>query len=90
MVGLGCEKLQPERLLEGTEDVQSIPVDSASIVRLQDEQHVGFKSMVDDILQVAVRHLEKTQPAPARHLPGLRAGGGYAVRWQRRFLRCDR
>ena len=47
VVGLGCEKLQPERLLEGTEDVQSIPVDSASIVRLQDEQHVGFKSMVD-------------------------------------------
>lgn len=39
--------------------MQSIPVDSASIVRLQDEQHVGFKSMVDDILQVAVRHLEK-------------------------------
>ena len=59
VVGLGCEKLQPERLLEGTEDVQSIPVDSASIVRLQDEQHVGFKSMVDDILIVAERHLEK-------------------------------
>lgn len=59
VVGLGCEKLQPERLLEGTEDVQSIPVDSASIVRLQDEQHVGFKSMVDDILLVAERHLEK-------------------------------
>lgn len=39
--------------------MQSIPVDRASIVRLQDEQHVGFKSMVDDILQVAAHHLEK-------------------------------
>lgn len=65
VIGLGCEKLQPERLLQGTEDVKSIPVDSASIVSLQDEKHVGFKSMVDDILQVAERHGE-TEPAPAK------------------------
>ncbi|VDZ75123.1 D-galactarate dehydrogenase [Atlantibacter hermannii] len=43
VIGLGCEKLQPERLLQGTEDVQAIAVDDASIVRLQDEQHVGFR-----------------------------------------------
>jgi galactarate dehydratase len=64
-----AEKLQPERLLQGTEDVKSIPVDSASIVSLQDEKHVGFKSMVDDILQVAERHLAKLnqrQRKPAR------------------------
>ncbi|MEX5981717.1 UxaA family hydrolase [Enterobacter hormaechei] len=59
VIGLGCEKLQPERLLQGTEDVKAIPVDDASIVRLQDEHHVGFRSMVDDILQVAERHLEE-------------------------------
>ena len=59
VIGLGCEKLQPERLLQGTEDVNAIPVDEASIVRLQDAHHVGFRSMVDDILQVAERHLEK-------------------------------
>lgn len=59
VIGLGCEKLQPERLLEGTEDVPAIAVERASIVRLQDEQHVGFKSMVDDILRVAERHLTK-------------------------------
>ncbi len=52
VIGLGCEKLQPERLLQGTEDVKAIPADEASIVRLQDERHVGFRSMVDDILQV--------------------------------------
>ena len=42
VIGLGCEKLQPERLLVGTDDVQAIPVESASIVSLQDEKHVGF------------------------------------------------
>ncbi|VFS60378.1 D-galactarate dehydratase [Kluyvera cryocrescens] len=84
VVGLGCEKLQPERLLEGTEDVQSIPVDSASIVRLQDEQHVGFKSMVDDILLVAERHLEKLnkrqrETCPASELVvGMQCGGSDA------------
>ncbi|MGQ7114294.1 UxaA family hydrolase, partial [Escherichia sp. TWPC-MK] len=59
VIGLGCEKLQPERLLVGTDDVQAIPVESASIVSLQDEKHVGFQSMVEDILQVAERHLQK-------------------------------
>ncbi len=58
VIGLGCEKLQPERLLTGTDDVQAIPVESASIVSLQDEKHVGFQSMVEDILQVAERHLQ--------------------------------
>ncbi len=74
VIGLGCEKLQPERLLQGTEDVQSIPVDSASIVRLQDEHHVGFRSMVDDILQVAERHRKNSTSVnvkPARPLNWL-------------------
>jgi len=84
VVGLGCEKLQPERLLQGTEDVQAIPVDSASIVRLQDEQHVGFRSMVDDILQVAERHLIKLnarqrETCPASELVvGMQCGGSDA------------
>jgi galactarate dehydratase len=84
VIGLGCEKLQPERLLEGTEDVQPIAVAAASIVRLQDEQHVGFKSMVDDILQVAQRHLEKLnqrqrETCPASELVvGMQCGGSDA------------
>ena len=84
VIGLGCEKLQPERLLEGTEDVKGIPVDSASIVRLQDEQHVGFKSMVEDILQVAERHLAKLnqrqrETCPASELVvGMQCGGSDA------------
>lgn len=84
VVGLGCEKLQPERLLQGTEDVQPIAVDSASIIRLQDEQHVGFQSMVDDILQVAERHLTKLnarqrETCPASELVvGMQCGGSDA------------
>ncbi|MEW5560836.1 galactarate dehydratase [Enterobacter asburiae] len=84
VVGLGCEKLQPERLLQGSEDVQAIPVDGASVVRLQDEQHVGFRSMVDDILQVAERHLAKLnqrqrETCPASDLVvGMQCGGSDA------------
>lgn len=55
VIGLGCEKLQPERLLVGTDDVQDIPLENASIVSLQDEKHVGFQSMVEGILQIAER-----------------------------------
>jgi hypothetical protein len=84
VIGLGCEKLQPERLLQGTEDVKAIPADEASIVRLQDERHVGFRSMVDDILQVAERHLDKLnkrqrETCPASDLVvGTQCGGSDA------------
>ncbi|KOC93048.1 UxaA family hydrolase, partial [Winslowiella iniecta] len=59
VVGLGCEKLQPEKLLTGTEDVQVISLDEQDIVRLQDEKLVGFQAMVQEILQVAERHLQR-------------------------------
>ncbi|WP_114195997.1 galactarate dehydratase [Edaphovirga cremea] len=84
VVGLGCEKLQPERLLEGTPDVQAISLDESNIVRLQDEKHVGFKSMVDDILAVAERHLQRLnrrqrQTCPASELVvGMQCGGSDA------------
>src|ERR1700744_1670308 len=45
VVGLGCEKLTPERLLaEGVEN---------SIVRMQDEAFEGFGAIVDGILEMA-------------------------------------
>ena len=84
VVGLGCEKLQPERLLEGTPDVQAISLDDTHIVRLQDEQHVGFQSMVDDILTVAQFHLERLnrrqrETCPASDLVvGMQCGGSDA------------
>ncbi len=49
VVGLGCEKLQPEQLLPG------LPAEHASrnILRMQDERFVGFQAMVDGILAMA-------------------------------------
>ncbi len=84
VVGLGCEKLQPERLLEGTPDVQTISLGDDDIVRLQDEKHVGFESMVQDILQVAERHLQRLnqrqrETVPASELVvGMQCGGSDA------------
>ncbi len=84
VVGLGCEKLQPEKLLLGTPDVQAISLEENDIVRLQDERHVGFGSMVDDILQVAERHLKKLnqrqrETCPAADLVvGTQCGGSDA------------
>lgn len=84
IVSLGCEKLQPERLLNGTPDVQAISLDDNDIVRLQDERLVGFGAMVDEILQVAERHLKKLNQrqritCPASELViGTQCGGSDA------------
>ncbi|MDF7631341.1 galactarate dehydratase [Erwiniaceae bacterium L1_55_4] len=84
IVSLGCEKLQPERLLTGTPDVQAISLDDHDIVRLQDERHVGFGAMVDEILQVAEHHLKKLnlrqrETCPASELViGTQCGGSDA------------
>lgn len=78
VIGLGCEKLQPERLLADDNQPQS------SIVRLQDEQYVGFRAMIDDILAVAERHLAKLnarrrETCPASELVvGMQCGGSDA------------
>ncbi|WP_313620457.1 UxaA family hydrolase, partial [Pantoea septica] len=84
VVSLGCEKLQPERLLTGTSDVQAISLDDSDIVRLQDERHIGFGAMVEEILSVAKRHLERlnrrqreTCPASAL-IVGTQCGGSDA------------
>ncbi|WP_288428244.1 galactarate dehydratase [uncultured Pantoea sp.] len=84
VVSLGCEKLQPERLLTGTPDVQPISLDEEDIVRLQDEKLVGFGAMVDEILQVAERHLKRLnqrqrETCPASELVvGMQCGGSDA------------
>jgi len=84
VVGLGCEKLQPERLLQGTPDVQAISLDESHIVRLQDEKHRGFRSMVDDILTLAERHLQRLNRrqrescAASELVVGMQCGGSDA------------
>ncbi|MBB6055177.1 galactarate dehydratase [Tolumonas osonensis] len=84
VVGLGCEKLQPERLLAGNEELEQINVDKSQIIMLQDEAHVGFKAMVDDILGQAEKllaklNLRKRETCPASELVlGVQCGGSDA------------
>ena len=79
VLSLGCEKLQPERLLPPG----AIPI--GGHVRLQDEQHVGFASMVDDVLATAERHLQRLdqrrrETVPASELVvGVQCGGSDAL-----------
>ena len=112
VVSLGCEKLQPERLLpRGTIAIQIVAaraiesratarfdvnsaqsdaiLDSAAeapldVVCLQSENHVGFMSMIDSIMQSADKHLARlnarrreTVPASAL-VVGVQCGGSDA------------
>ncbi|WP_114393788.1 galactarate dehydratase [Oleisolibacter albus] len=76
VVGLGCEKLQPERLLP--------PGAESAIVTLQDERHHGFGDMVSAILEMAEKRLvelnkRQRETCPASDLVvGLQCGGSDA------------
>ncbi|ALK89237.1 D-galactarate dehydratase [Limnohabitans sp. 63ED37-2] len=87
VVSLGCEKLQPSRLLPPG----SFPIHDSrdkaqgpDLVCLQDDEHVGFMSMIDSIVQGAKPHLErlnarKRQTVPASALVvGVQCGGSDA------------
>ncbi len=83
VVSLGCEKLQPERLLPPG----SIPLEAGApldVVCLQAEKHVGFMSMIDSVLASAVPHLERLnarrrETVPASELVvGVQCGGSDA------------
>jgi len=84
VIGLGCEKLQPERLLAGSDELKKINVEESQIIRLQDEKHVGFKAMVDEIMQTAERHLQKLNQRQRETCPvsdlvvGMQCGGSDA------------
>ena len=90
VVSLGCEKLQPERLLPpGTfaiVDERGAADDDAGadVVCLQDDEHVGFESMIDSIVASATEHLERLnarrrETVPASELVvGVQCGGSDA------------
>jgi galactarate dehydratase len=87
VVSLGCEKLQPQRLLPpGSIPIQDgrTPEDGPHTVCLQDAHHVGFMSMLDDIVQSARPHLERLnarrrETVPASELVvGVQCGGSDA------------
>ncbi len=87
VVSLGCEKLQPERLLPPgsfaiVDERQAQP--ELDVVCLQDEQHVGFMSMIDSVMRQATQHLERLnarrrETVPASELVvGVQCGGSDA------------
>ena len=118
VLSLGCEKLQPERLLpnltprtpapsapqggvgasgrpsgprtfalvdeRNVADVGSNADAGFDLVRLQDDKHVGFESMIDSILATAEEHLERLnarrrETVPASELVvGVQCGGSDA------------
>lgn len=85
VVSLGCEKLQPERLLPpGSIPMRDGRDAGPDVVCLQHEAHVGFMSMIDDIVARARPHLErlnarKRQTVPASALVvGVQCGGSDA------------
>jgi galactarate dehydratase len=94
VVSLGCEKLQPERLLppgsfsivdeRNVADVGRSADEALDVVCLQDDAHIGFMSMVESILRQAEVHLERLnarrrETVPASELVvGVQCGGSDA------------
>ncbi|MGS5085547.1 galactarate dehydratase [Hydrogenophaga sp. A37] len=85
VLSLGCEKLQPERLLPpGAIPISDQRGSELDVVVLQDEAHVGFMSMIDSILRQARVHLERLNrrqrtTCPASDLVvGVQCGGSDA------------
>ena len=94
VVSLGCEKLQPERLLppgsipvidqRNIADIGQTEAPALDVVCLQDEKHVGFMSMIDSIMTQAGQHLERLNSrrrvtVPASELVvGVQCGGSDA------------
>lgn len=89
VVSLGCEKLQPERLLAPG----AIPIragqgraadDGVDTIVLQDDEHVGFESMIANIMRTAERHLQalnqrRRETCPVSELVvGVQCGGSDA------------
>ncbi len=87
VVSLGCEKLQPERLMPPG----SIPITDTrgepaalDVVCLQDDAHVGFMSMIEAIMATAREHLTRLnqrqrETVPASELVvGVQCGGSDA------------
>jgi galactarate dehydratase len=82
IVGLGCEKLQPELLLP--EGLASASMGDSDIVRMQDESLTGFGEIVDSIVEMADKRLaalnrRRRETCPAADLVvGLQCGGSDA------------
>jgi galactarate dehydratase len=94
VVSLGCEKLQPERLMppgsiqisdeRNVADVGANADPVLDVVCLQDDKHIGFMMMIDSIMARAEVHLKRLnvrarETVPASELVvGVQCGGSDA------------
>ncbi|AOG21811.1 galactarate dehydratase [Acidovorax sp. RAC01] len=84
VLSLGCEKLQPDRLLPPGAIPISDERPAPGVVVLQDEKHVGFMSMIDAILRQAEGHLKRLNARERETCPvselvvGVQCGGSDA------------
>ena len=85
VVSLGCEKLQPERLMPpGAIPINDQRGEVLDVVCLQDDAHVGFMSMIESIMKTAEKHLQRLnlrrrETVPASELVvGVQCGGSDA------------
>ena len=87
VLSLGCEKLQPVRLLKGIPIGPSggaTAMEGAEVLCLQDPAHVGFESMIASIMGSAEKHLARLdvrqrETVPAGELVvGVQCGGSDA------------
>ena len=85
VVSLGCEKLQPERLMPpGAIPIHDQRGEVLDVVCLQDDAHVGFMSMIESIMKTAAKHLQRLnlrrrETVPASELVvGVQCGGSDA------------
>ncbi len=83
VVSLGCEKLQPERLMP-TNSIRIAQEESLDVVRLQDPEHIGLEAMIANIMDRAKYHLQRLDQrirvtVPASELiVGVQCGGSDA------------
>ena len=80
IIGLGCEKLEPERLFEAPAGESTDPL----VLRLQDESFRGFGEMIAAMMEMAEKRLSRMnrrrrEPCPASDLVvGVQCGGSDA------------
>ncbi len=82
VLGLGCEKLEPERLVPFEKD-EFVNYNN-KILRLQNEKFIGFQAMVDEIMEMAESKLKRLNARKRETCPvsdliiGTQCGGSDA------------
>jgi galactarate dehydratase len=85
VVGLGCEKLLPESLIEGSDQTErSSDKHTSDIITMQDESFNGFQEMTKGVMTLVRKHLKELNKREREIFPaselivGMQCGGSDA------------